>query len=95
MTLSVVGTGNALLPTVRRRPFSRVDVQAALDAACAVNLPALTLKSTIYRPYRVNCSATNSAPGRQDVSGVKRSDVTPDDERRLASKPTGGKWAEV
>jgi len=56
MTLSVIGTGNALLPTVRRRPFSRVDVQAALDAACAVNLPALALKS----PYRVNCSATNS-----------------------------------
>jgi len=76
MTVSVTGTGNALLRTVRRRPFSRVDVQAVLDAACAVDLPTLTLKTTIYRPYRVNCSATNSAPGRQDVSDVERLDET-------------------
>jgi len=76
MTLSVTGTLNALLPTVRRRPFSRVDVQAVLDAACAVDLPALTLINTIYRPCRVSCSATNSAPSRQDVLVVERRDVT-------------------
>jgi len=76
MTLSVTGTGNALLPTVRRRPFNRVDVQTVLDAACTMDLPALTLRNTIYRPYRVSCSATNSAPGRQDVPDVERCDET-------------------
>jgi len=55
------------LPTPRRR--------AVLDAACVVDLSALTLKNTIYRSYRVSCSTTNSALGRQDVSDVERNET--------------------
>jgi len=81
-TVSAPGTGNALLPTVRRRLFSRVDVQTVLDAACAMGLEALTLKNTKYRSYPCQLQRDELCSRPTGCAGCS---TTRRDERRLAS----------